>query len=232
MIAGVHRGFSPAGPGSAGLDAEESINYEFGARYEQDNVLAEVIGFYSDYGNLLGRCRVSDSGCQPGEEFSGGEVDIWGVELSGEYTFGLGKGFDVQIRGAYTYTQSEFQSDFFSSFSQFGIVQAGDELPYLPEHLASASVALTKRNWQVSAGLKYQSQMREEPSQAAIADGIHADDYAIADASASWFVNDRLTLQVVAKNVADERSIVAHRPYGARPNHPQALLARVKYRFF
>ena len=71
LFAGVHKGYSPRSPGSSADQAEESTNYEYGLRYNQENRGFEIVGFHSDYENLLGRCRVSDFGCNPGEEFSG-----------------------------------------------------------------------------------------------------------------------------------------------------------------
>ena len=53
--AGVHRGFVPVAPTSAGdVHPEASINYEAGARWRSEPVNADVLGFYSDYSNLMG----------------------------------------------------------------------------------------------------------------------------------------------------------------------------------
>ena len=73
--------------------------------------------------------------------------------------------------------------------------------------------------------------MREEPGQSVIEDGLHADDYVSADVTASYFYNDKTTLQVIMQNATDEAVIIAHRPFGARPNRPRALIGRIKYLF-
>ena len=75
VFAGVHKGFSPAGPGAEGREPEKSTNYELGFRFDNDSLNFEG-GVFSDYSNLLGRCRVSDYGCDVGQEFSGGAVEI------------------------------------------------------------------------------------------------------------------------------------------------------------
>jgi Fe(3+) dicitrate transport protein len=137
----------------------------------------------------------------------------------------------LSLKGSYTHTQSEFQDSFLSNFSQFGLVQAGDELPYLPEHLANLDLSLTSSLWELSANLKYQSKMREEPGSAGISSGLHADDYEVLDLSAKWFVSEPLTLQILVRNALDDRSIVSHRPFGARPNLPRTLILRAKYTF-
>ena len=155
LIAGVHQGFSPSGPGATGIDPESSTNYEFGGRYKNQNTYAELFGFYSDYSNLLGRCRVSDFGCDPGQVFSGGEVTINGLEVFGEQTFAISPSTTLRLGLTYTYTKSEFQSSFLSTFSQFGAVKQGDELPYLPEHLAKISADFpSKLGFQALSNIK------------------------------------------------------------------------------
>ena len=231
LIAGIHQGFSPSGPGATGIDPESSTNYEFGGRYKDQNTYAELFGFYSDYSNLLGRCRVSDFGCDPGQVFSGGEVTINGLEIFGEQTFAISPSTTLRLGLTYTYTKSEFQSSFLSTFSQFGAVKQGDELPYLPEHLAKISAGLSLPNWDFSGSVKYQSEMREEPGQGPINEGIFAEDYLVTDLNISWFATESLTVYASIKNALDERAIISHRPFGARPNAPLSAVIRAKYSF-
>jgi Fe(3+) dicitrate transport protein len=231
LVAGVHRGFSPSGPGSSGVSAEESVNYEAGMRFQRGKFFAEAIGFFSDYSNLLGRCRISDFGCQPGDEFSGGAVEIYGLETMVDYSILLGEELSFSLNGSYTYTHSEFQDSFLSTFSQFGIVRAGDELPYLPQHMANIDARLTNNSWELSASIKYQSEMREEPGSRNIQSDLHAEDYTVVDLGVTWFISEPLALQLLARNAADDRAIVSHRPFGARPNLPRTLILRAKYTF-
>ncbi|MEM7397072.1 MAG: TonB-dependent receptor, partial [Verrucomicrobiota bacterium] len=61
VFAGVHKGFSIPGPRAvqrSGTDEEESIGYELGFRTRRDTFNAELIGFYTDFDNLIG----SDTG--------------------------------------------------------------------------------------------------------------------------------------------------------------------------
>ena len=82
VIAGVYDGFSPAAPGS-NAEPEETTNFEYGIRYRGDYGDLDLIGFFSDYENLLGRCRVSDPPpCVPGAEYNGGAVEVAGAEIS------------------------------------------------------------------------------------------------------------------------------------------------------
>mgnify|MGYP001166523191 CR=1 FL=1 len=230
IFAGIHKGYSPRSPGSNADQAEESTNYEYGIRYNENNKGLEIVGFNSDYENLIGRCRVSDFGCNPGEEFSGGEVNINGAELSGSLQWSFENELDLSLSANYTYTSSEFQESFLSTFSQFGLVREGDELPYLPEHIARIEVLMAKDDWEVSAAVKHQSSMREEPGQGSVTEGVYAQELTIIDLSASWQFSEQGTAQIMLTNLTDEQKIVSHRPFGARPNRPFAAILRIKYR--
>ena len=231
LLAGVYEGFSPASPGSLSVEPEETVNYEYGARYEGPLGRFELIGFFSDYDNLIGRCRVSDADCNPGDEFNGGSIEIAGAEFSGAKAFTLKDGLDLELSFNYTYTESAFQESFLSGFSQWGLVNRGDELPYLPEHMGRVQLGLIAAEWQIYASVRSQSEMREEPGRGDIDSGLHAEDYSVVDISATVRVNENWEVQVLLQNALDEEAIVSHRPFGARPNKPFTAIGRVKYSF-
>jgi Fe(3+) dicitrate transport protein len=231
VLVGVYVGFSPSGPGKSGADAEESTNFEYGVRYSTPAISGEVIAFHSDYDNLLGRCRASDSDCNIGQEFSGGVVEVSGIEFLGEFELAITEGWLLTSSLNYTYSDSKFEESFFSQFSQWGLVDKGDELPYIPKHVGRWQVALEGDHWSLDLALKYQHKMREEPGSGAIESGLHSDSLTVVDLALSRVVNDNLELKLLLRNAADKAAIVSHRPYGARPNQPRTLLAQVKYRF-
>lgn len=231
-LVGVNKGFSPAGPGSGDdVEPEESINYEYGLRYQYDLLYVEMIGFFSDYDNLLGRCRVSDSGCTGTEEFNGGNVEISGWEVIGQYEWSLDGGFSIPLSLSYTYSESAFQTSFTSDFSQWGVVDKGDELPYLPEHQGRIQIGLNADLWQVLLAYKHQDAMREIPGQASIYEAQHTDTLNTFDLSLTWYATESLTTQLTVDNLTDEEAIVSHRPFGARPNKPRTFNAGIKYDF-
>ena len=131
LLAGVYEGFSPASPGSLSVEPEETVNYEYGARYDGPLGRFELIGFFSDYDNLIGRCRVSDADCNPGDEFNGGSIEIAGAEFSGAKAFTLKDGLDLELSFNYTYTESAFQESFLSGFlSGAWLIEATNYLTY------------------------------------------------------------------------------------------------------
>ena len=98
-----------------------------------------------------------------------------GVEAAVGIDQTLSSGAELDARLAYTYTDSEFKESFLSTFSQFGIVAAGDELPYLPKHIASASLSLDFEVISGGIAFKHTSKMREEPGVGSISSGVFAD---------------------------------------------------------
>ncbi len=229
LLAGVNEGFSPAAPGATSVDPEESVNFEYGVRYEGDDSRLEMIGFFSDYDNLLGRCRVSDFGCGPGDEFNGGAVEIAGAEITGSTSFTVADNITADLSVVYTYTESAFQDSFLSGFSQWGLVSRGDELPYLPQHVSQVQLGFSGGDWRVWTSVKSRSDMREEPGRGDIDLGLHANGYTTVDFSAMWQLTDNWMAQISVQNAFDEDAIVSHRPFGARPNKPRTIIGRVKF---
>jgi len=230
VFGGVHRGFSPAGPG-AEADAERSVNIEFGVRATGDDLNAEVLVFQSDYENLLGRCRVSDQNCTPGDEFNGGSVMAEGLELSLTHAKSVFNTLVATGALTYTYTRSTFESSFFSNYVAWGIVQRGDQLPYIPEHSGVASLSLASQRWSADASIKFQESMREVAGSSPISNDLHADGFVILDLSARYLLSSDIELQFILKNVTGEAPITSHRPFGARPEMPRTAVGRVVYEF-
>jgi Fe(3+) dicitrate transport protein len=230
---GVNKGYVPNSPGQDdNIDPEESWNYEFGLRYSDTSTKAELVGFYNDYSNLKGNCTFSN-GCldELGQEFNGGEVDVYGVEASLNTRFNVSDSIELPINIAYTHTQSEFQNSFKSSFSQWGNVNEGDELPYLPENQLSVEVALAHENWQVSLLFKYVEKMLEAAGTATELEGYYTGDIQQVDLSSWYQVNDAIRIYGKIDNLTDDTVIVSRRPFGARSGKPRQAIVGMKYTF-
>ena len=91
-------------------------------------------------------------------------------------------------------------------------------------------ILFTKNDLELLGAIKYQSSMREEPGQGPIEQGLYGEELTVVDLSASWHFSESGSLQLLMTNLADEQKIVAHRPFGARPNRPFSAVFRVKYR--
>jgi Fe(3+) dicitrate transport protein len=235
VFAGVHRGFGPPGPSATDSDAEESINYEFGYRREKAALKTEFVGFYNDYSNLLGACTVS-SGCgtaDVGDIFSGGEIDVYGVEAGVGYdlSYRSDSRFEIPLDLTYTYTHGEFQNTFASDYDAWGDVVAGDELPYLPQHQAALGIGLKNLEWSAFANFVYADTMRTVAGQGPIAQHESTDSHLLLDVSAGYTWNLKLRFFVQIRNLTDQAYVAARRPAGARPGIDRTALVGVTYSF-
>lgn len=233
VLAGVHRGFSPPPPGSSSITrAEDSINWEAGARYTGKRLRAEVIGFYNDYRNLTDICTFSNGcvGASEDRQFDAGAVRIYGLEAFLETELRRG---DVTFpaRVAYTYTASSFLSSFPSADPQFGDVKEGDELPYVPHHQLSATVGAETKRWGLAAQLAYVSRMRETAGRGDFVDARSTDAYVVVDASGYVRLSKGVQLYVQGRNLGDATYLVGRRPFGARPGAPRWIQAGAKFDF-
>ena len=234
VLAGVHKGFVPVAPGAgAGVVPEESINYEAGARFSRHDLYVEGIGFFNDYSNLKGSCTFS-TGCmdaQVGTEYNGGRVNVWGVEFLASTALALSRGLSAPLRLTYTYTDSAFQTGFVSMNPQWGQVEVGDELPYMPTHQVSAEAALTATRWELAVAGRYAGAMRDLAGQGDSDEEARTEDAVVIDVAASYGFGRWGRAYATVDNVFDEAYIASRRPYGARPGIPRLVIVGYKNSF-
>ena len=234
VLAGVHRGFVPVAPSaSADVRPETSINYEAGARWRDNRIEADVIGFFSDYSNLKGSCTLA-SGCsemQDGLEFNGGAAFVYGLEAQVGGELPVARRLSVPLSVAYTMTRSRFRHSFSSDFAGWGNVMEGDELPYLPHHQLAVSGALKHARWELGATTRYHGASRDVAGQGEIPVAERAEAVFTIDLSAHARLRDWAELYATVSNLLDEQVIVSRRPYGARPNPPRMIAVGYKARF-
>jgi Fe(3+) dicitrate transport protein len=156
LLAGIQKGYAPAAPGNADQDEEESVNIEFGSRFNANGFNGEVIAFYSDYDNMHGNCTAA-VGCSDdniGDQYNYGEVEVSGFEFSAGRTFNTASvAFPVKL--TYTYTDSEFKNTFDSEI--WGSVEKGDAMPYVPENQVALSFGAEVNNFVVNSQIRYVS---------------------------------------------------------------------------
>lgn len=219
VLGGVHKGFNPPGPGSAASE-ESSINYEIGTRFNKANTRFEAIYFLNDYDNLVGTVTASTGGGgQIGDQFDAGAVSVQGVELSVDFAAtDVFAGVDVPLSFQYTWTyEAEFENSFESDFEPWGDVQAGDELPYIPEHQLRATGALEHERWNVNLAANYIGKMRTVAGQGAFVAAETIDSHVVWDFLARWRFTESLSSYIKVDNLFDETYVAARRPAGLRP---------------
>ncbi|WP_258808169.1 TonB-dependent receptor domain-containing protein [Pseudidiomarina sp. CB1] len=230
VLAGVHRGFAPLGGGATATDEPEtSTNYEFGARYQAQDLFAEAIFFRSDFNNQAESCSVA-SPCSNGAtsgSYVTGEALVQGLEVQLGNEWQL-SGARMPVSFSYTYTSAEISED-----NALTGVQDGDTLADIPEQIFSAQVGLLMENgWDNHAVVKYMDET-------CVSVGCQRSDSPFATTESlltvDWIsrypLNPQTTVFLKVENIFDEQVIISRLPYGARPNKPQTVSVGFDYRF-
>jgi len=231
LLAGVYEGLSPSA--SADSDPETATNYEAGFRYNGGALYAEVVGFFSDYDNIIGICSNSGGAgslpCEAGDTENGGEAEVKGIEVIASYALVLA-GVSMPLSMAYTYTEAEFKSSFVGE-SVWGPVEQGDKLPDLPEHQLMLSAGL-EFDGGYGAELRWRY-FDDTCATAACGEFEDIDAYSALDVSAYYNWNSRTRFYLSVDNLTDEDGdIVARKPKaGARGQMPRTFMAGVRYQF-
>jgi Fe(3+) dicitrate transport protein len=231
LLAGVYEGHSPSSSGDS--DPETATNYEAGFRFQGSAVYAEVIGFFSDYDNIIGICTNSggagDLPCEAGDTENGGEAEIKGIEAQATYALGFGA-VQLPLSMSYTYTDAEFKSSFVGA-SVWGEVEEGDSLPNLPEHQLMVGAGLLLPN---GFGADLRLRYFDDTCATAACDAFEdIDSYYAVDLSAYYDWTERARVYLTVDNITDEdNNIIARQPKGgARGQKPRTVLAGIRYNF-
>ena len=227
LFGGMHRGFGPPGPGAdEATRSESSVNYELGLRWRGSGLAAQAASFLTSYGNILGQATLATAGSGSGQMFNGGNARVAGLEASLDYDLawaapGVTR---VPLRLAYTYTRASFLSGFVSDYEAWGTVEAGDRLPYLPEHQVSWSIGYGRSAWSISISMNASGAMRTQAGLGPIPEGQGTDSFVVFNASGEVQVNERGTLFAGLQNFTNQIHSVARRPAGLRPGLPRTLV--------
>jgi len=227
LVGGVHRGFVNPSPGS-NADEELSWNYEGGFRYDRGAASVEAIAFLVDYENLVGTCTASTGGtCTIGDQYDGGAARVHGLELSAAWdaSSALSTRFALPLSLTYTWTQGEFETSFDSDFGEWGDVQKGDELPYVPESQLTLNAGIEADRWRAYLAVNYVDEARAVAGTGAIPETQRIDSRTLLDLRGEFDLTERTRLFASVQNLADEEYNVAFRPAGARPGAPRTILA-------
>ena len=226
LVAGFHEGMTPM----FGADPEEADNTELGIRYSDGATNIEMFYFASEYSNLAAECTlVSGAACNADESavFSGGSADVEGLEFSGSWIF-EGNGVSYPVALAYSSTDATFNNS--SESDYFGVVAAGDDLPYIPSSSMSLVAGFVTEN-----GLSGNMRLIDVGSSCSIAacgiyNKIHA--HTIIDLNIRKALSDSMDIYAIIENVSDDADIISRAPSeGARSQKPRTLKVGFSYKF-
>ncbi len=234
---GINFGFSPPSPGGAiinDLDEETSIGYELGLRYaSNDQVLtAEAVGFLTQFDDLIVVNNIGGTGTGLDENF--GEVDSYGVELSGQFDLGLARGWSFYnpYYVAFTYTSAEIQNDSTSTDPEsiFSFGQEGNDVPYIPEYQITVGTSIEYAKWTANLQATYVDETFTSANNVETeTNGVggpdarfgKTDSYTIVDLSTQYQVNSNVQLFAGVNNLLDDEYIASRQPHGPRPGAPR-----------
>ncbi len=245
-LAGVYRGFSPPPPGlltpstASGEqepmgepEPETSWNSELGLRLRTDVLWMEAIGFFNRYENFVGLDTASSGGDLSGAARSLGGADVAGIEAALQTGFEGPWNLRFGLSANYTYTHTAFLEDIpFGAFNpRFNGAQAGDPIPYVPEHLGAVRGTIDHPDWGgLTLGARGQADTLDRVAVDPGDPTAFNDGYAVVDLTARFFATDWLTVYTRIDNLFDDTYLVSRLPFGARPGRPFTALVGVKLR--
>ena len=220
LFGGIHKGFSPP-TSKEGEQPEESVNYELGSRFTMGSFSGELVGFFNDYSNLLGSDLAATGGTGSLEQFNAGEVNVTGLEVLLNYSaLNNHKNLRLPITFAYTLTNAEFRSSFDSPNDIWGVVTAGDEMPYIPKHQFNAMISLEHPSYELNLSGRYNGSFRTKAGSGSIPANELVPFSFVIDLSAKYYLNDHFSINGRIINLLDETYAVSRVPAGLRPGHP------------
>lgn len=231
LFAGIHRGFSPAPPESDPSQRPESAwSAEAGARLYPGRAHLEAIGFWSDYAEIAGVCTLS-GGCDPGQldaQFNGGAATVAGLEALAGQEVPIRGDAALRAQATWTYTHATFDSGFASAFPQWGVVDAGDALPYVPAHLGALQLSGDHPAGGGSLSARYRGAMRDVAGQGPNEGPSRIPPLLLVDVAARARVAGDVVATATVTNLLGTTATESLRPFGVRPTAPRTLLIGVR----
>lgn len=186
--------------GNANLDAETAYQTEMGANYTKNNFNWTVTGFYNDISDMI-RWLPDESGLW--RPLNTDEVVTYGVESTFKYRYDLNTLSAVDVSANYAYTISEN-------------LQTGNQLIYVPYHLANAEFNYRRLRWSAGLFWRYNAEVftRSDNNPAEV-----INDFQLFDLQLTYQLPKRFnsTLSLRAQNIFDTNYVVVeNRPMPGR----------------
>ncbi|MCD8482298.1 MAG: TonB-dependent receptor [Verrucomicrobia bacterium] len=252
LFAGLYRGVSTPNPGGYrnGTEHETSTGLELGLRHRRNYLRGELVGFHTDFRNLIApQVGIGSGGITPST--NAGEARVYGVEAMVDYDAGRAAGwsYGLNLYVSATWTHATFtglpdNARLGNGAGVFAGAINGSRIPYVPEWKLGTGVALQAERWTTRIDLSYSgktwgSGYNERPR---LDDGAQTlatptavdgriDSLLIVDITGHYELNDNVRLVGGIHNLFDERGIISRLPLGPRANAPRFLFAGAEIRF-
>jgi Fe(3+) dicitrate transport protein len=160
-------------------------------------------------------------------QFNGGAVRLIGAEAVAGTRWLLPQQMSLPIDLSGTLTRGQFLTSFDSGFPQFGAVEAGDLLPYVPAAQGAAVVALEHPRFRVGLEATARSGMRDVAESADEEPLVPA--LALLGASGHATLGPGWEAYITGSNLTARSTVVSWRPFGARPTAPLQVMVGLKW---
>lgn len=233
IFGGVHEGIAVPSPSNilgAGVEPEESLNYELGFRHTSDNLNAEIVGFASDFDQIISTSAGLGLGNLATQ--NAGTADVHGVEFLASYDPFQDQAVRLPLFTSLTWTDARLDQALNSGGGEdiYGDGDGGPGIanawmPYIPEWKAAAGIGLETDAWGVDLAATYISDTfgtaLNAPGPVTSARQGLVDGGVIVDLAAYCQLNERTRLVGGVHNLFEEVMIVSRIPEGPRANAPR-----------
>lgn len=224
---GAHRGFTA--PSNAPEVREESAwIFETGVRYVNENMpfTADIVGFLTDYENLLGECTASSgAACEIGDAFNGDAATVAGIEAQVTTDFARNRGFSIPLSLNVTLFDGQFDTDV-ADTDFFGDVSEGDPIPYLPDSQFHLTAGFVKQPFEGFLSITRVGDVCVRSS-CGIYEKVGSS--ITLDLASNYLINESLTVFGRIENLLGDDAIASRHPYGARPNKARTVSVGISF---
>jgi Fe(3+) dicitrate transport protein len=228
---GIHKGFSPPGD-KPETNPEKSLNYEIGFRTKSIKLNGEIVGYISDYSNLLGSDLAATGGSGTNELYNAGKAIVKGIEISINYNLSSSDKLQIPIYINYTLTDATFKENFESSFDAWGgEIMKGYKIPYISKHQLNLGINLKSNNISFDVNYSFKSNLRTKP-------GIEMNNikeliksFGIINTALNYNINNIISFHLAIRNLTNNVYSASRRPAGLRPGLPRTFTGGIKFDF-
>ncbi len=244
FFAGVHKGFAPPRTKDAitstgmsiDLEAENSWNYEAGLRMVwRDWLSGEATLFMMDFQNQIIPISQSSGNANQTGLANGGRTLHKGIEAALNIDFGKLAGWkhSLTLGNNITYVDSRYNADRYLIQGGEKVNVKDNKLPYAPELMWNGNIGFEAaqgygvRFYANYVSNQYTDELNTTKASANGRTGL-IDSRMILDASAFYNMkNKKVSFNLSAKNITNERYIATRRPEGIRVGLPMMVIGGV-----
>ncbi|MCF8318990.1 MAG: TonB-dependent receptor [Sphingobacteriaceae bacterium] len=242
FFAGIHKGFAPPRIKDAisasglpyNLDAESSMNYEVGSRFNVDEILGfELTAFAMDFDNQLIPVSVSSGNTNAAGIINGGKTMHKGIETGFKLDFAklLGTKNSIKLESNATFQNAYYNANRFVPANGSSINVKGYQVPYSPRVMINSAISYSpEKGIGFKLATNYISSQFSDELNSIIpnANGRigKIGSRVITDFNLFYQVPKRkISAYIAAKNIGNVRYISTRRPEGIRVGLPRLISA-------